>query len=192
MVLKSTQTRPTFSQVRGRFLLKQKTTFVDQETTEVQHRIRCAWSAFTKHRQKLTSRSYRLQHRLHLFDAVVTPSITYGAGSGATAKEHEKMLRTTQRRMLRRKRRSTSSTYCNTKQRKMDQESGRVEPRTQQIINAPEESAKTSQEMGRRPERLEKDEATEATQSNDQKNDTTWLAAATHADDWKKKERDNT
>ena len=34
-----------------------------------------------------------------------------------------------------------------------------------------------------------KDEATEATQSNDIKNDPTWLAAAINADDWKKRER---
>ena len=68
----------------------QMITFVDQGTTEVQHRIRCAWSAFTKHRQELTSQSYRLHHRLHLFDAVVRPTITHGAGTWATAKEHEK------------------------------------------------------------------------------------------------------
>ena len=29
-------------------------TFVDQETTEVQHRLRCAWSAFAKHRHETT------------------------------------------------------------------------------------------------------------------------------------------
>ena len=33
--------------------LEQMITFVDQETTEVQHRIRCAWSAFARHRQEL-------------------------------------------------------------------------------------------------------------------------------------------
>ena len=201
----------------------------------MQHRIRCAWSTFTKLRQELPSQSYRLQHRLHLFDAVVTPTITFGAGT------HEKMLRTTQRRMLRliiqtkrnykkknnketggktfettesarrlmKKlahmvnvtktdeqsttshednledwieyvRRSTrdadekmltyritnwienteetevgrSPTNRNTKQRKMDQESGRVEPRTQQIYKDPKESGKTYQETGRRTERL--------------------------------------
>ena len=65
-------------------------TFVDQETTEAQHRIRCAWSAFTKHRQELTSQSSRFQHRLHLFGAVVTPTISCGAGTWTTAKEHEK------------------------------------------------------------------------------------------------------
>ena len=78
-------------------LLEQMITSVDQETTEVQHRIRCAWSAFAT----LTSQSYLPRHRSHQFDAVVTPKVTYGAGTCATTKEHEKMLRTTQRKMLR-------------------------------------------------------------------------------------------
>ena len=36
-----------------------------------------------------------------MFDAVVTPTNTYGARTWATTNEHEKMLRTTQRRVLR-------------------------------------------------------------------------------------------
>ena len=75
-------------------------TFVAQATTEVHHRIRCAWSAFARHRQELTSQSYLLRHSLHLLDAVVSPTITCGAGTWTTAKEHEKLLRTIQRRML--------------------------------------------------------------------------------------------
>ena len=77
--------------------LGQMATVVDQETTEVPHRIRCAWPAFARHRQELASQSCSLRHRLHMFDAVVTPTITYGAGT----KENEKMLRTAQRRKLR-------------------------------------------------------------------------------------------
>ena len=46
--------------------LVQMITVMDQETTEVQHRIRCAWSAFARNRQELTSNSYLLKHRLHL------------------------------------------------------------------------------------------------------------------------------
>ena len=71
--------------------LEQVITFVEQETTEVQHRIRCAWSAFDRHRQKLTSQSYLLlRHRLHLIDAVVTPTMSYGARTWATTKDREK------------------------------------------------------------------------------------------------------
>ena len=77
-----------------------KITVVDQEPTEVQHRIRCAWSAFSKHRQEVTSQSHRLQHQLRLLDAVVTPTTTNDAGTWTTTKEPRKMLRT-QRRMLR-------------------------------------------------------------------------------------------
>ena len=61
--------------------LEQMMTFVEQETTEVRHRIRCGWSAFAKHRQEPTVQSYLLGHRLHLFDAVVTPTVTGGAGN---------------------------------------------------------------------------------------------------------------
>ena len=61
--------------------LEQMMTFVDLETTEVRHRIRCAWSAFAKHRQEPTVQSYLLGHQLHLFDAVVTPTVTCRAGN---------------------------------------------------------------------------------------------------------------
>ena len=74
-----------------KYLEQQMITFVDHETTEVQHRIRCAWSEFAKHRQELTSQSHLLRHRLQVVDAVVTPIITYGAGTWATS---------SQRRML--------------------------------------------------------------------------------------------
>ena len=70
--------------------LGQMITFMDQETTEVQHRLRCAWSVFAEHRQELTSKSCLLRHRFHLFDAVVTPTIMYGAGTWTTAEVHEK------------------------------------------------------------------------------------------------------
>ena len=41
-----------------------------------------------------------LRHRLHLLDAVDTPTIMYGARTLTTTKEHEKTIRTTQRRTL--------------------------------------------------------------------------------------------
>ena len=48
---------------------------MDQDTTEVQHRFTCAWSAYARHEQELTSESHLQRHRLHFFDAVVTPTI---------------------------------------------------------------------------------------------------------------------
>ena len=50
-----------------------------------------------KHRQELTSHSYLLRHRVHLFGVAGTPTITYGAGTWVTTQEHENMFRTTQR-----------------------------------------------------------------------------------------------
>ena len=47
--------------------LGQKITFQDQETEEIKNRLKAAWAAFHKYRQELTSRDYRLCHRLRLF-----------------------------------------------------------------------------------------------------------------------------
>ena len=42
-----------------------------------------------------------LKHRLRLFDATVSPTICYAAGTWAPNKEHERMIQSTQRMMLR-------------------------------------------------------------------------------------------
>ena len=42
-----------------------------------------------------------LKHRLRLFDATVSPTICYAAGTWAPNKEHERMIQSTQRNMLR-------------------------------------------------------------------------------------------
>ena len=47
----------------------QKITFEDQETEEIKNRLKAAWAAFHKYRQELTSKDYRLSHRLRLFSA---------------------------------------------------------------------------------------------------------------------------
>ena len=46
--------------------LGQMITIMDQETTEVQHEIRCVWSAVARHRQEFTSKSYLLRRGLLL------------------------------------------------------------------------------------------------------------------------------
>ena len=76
-------------------------TFEEQETIEIKNRIRFACSSFAKHRQELTSRSFLLRHRLRLLDAVITPSMLYGAGAWIPMFEHKKMIRSTGREMLR-------------------------------------------------------------------------------------------
>ena len=81
--------------------LGQKVTFEDQETEKVKNRLKAAWAAFHKYRQELTSKGYRLCHRLRLFNMVITPTMTYASGTWTLTQKHEKMIKTAQRKMLR-------------------------------------------------------------------------------------------
>ena len=75
--------------------------FQQQETVEIKNRIRAAWASFYRYKQELTSISYLLQHRLRLFNMVITPTLSYAPGIWTLSKEHEIMIRSTQRKMLR-------------------------------------------------------------------------------------------
>ena len=81
--------------------LGQKITFEDQETAEIKNRLKAAWAAFHKYRQELTSKGYRLYHTLRLFNMVVTPTLIYASGTWTLTQNHEKMIKTAQRKMLR-------------------------------------------------------------------------------------------
>ena len=81
--------------------LGQKITFEDQETEEIKNRLKAAWAAFHKYRRELTSKDYRLCHRLRLFNMVVTPTMTYASNTWTMTLKHEKMIKTAQRKMLR-------------------------------------------------------------------------------------------
>ena len=81
--------------------LGQKVPFEDQETEEVKNKLKAAWAAFLKYRQELTSKGYRLCHRLRLFSMVITPTMTYASVTWTLTQKHEKMIRTAQRKMLR-------------------------------------------------------------------------------------------
>ena len=81
--------------------LGQKIMFEDQDTEEIKNRLKAAWAAFHKYRQELTSKDYRLCHRLRLFSMVVTPTMTYASSTWTLTLKHEKMIKTVQRKMLR-------------------------------------------------------------------------------------------
>ena len=81
--------------------LGQRISFHQQETKEIKSRIRAAWATFHKYRQELTSTNYMLKHRLRLFDATVSPTICYAAGAWTPNKDHERMIQSTHRKMLR-------------------------------------------------------------------------------------------
>ena len=81
--------------------LGQRISFHQQETLEIKSRIRAAWAIFQKYRPELTSKKYMLNHRLRLFGATVSPTLCYAAGTWTPSKEHERMIQSTQRKMLR-------------------------------------------------------------------------------------------
>ena len=56
--------------------LGQRISFYQQETIEIKSRIRAVWATFHNYRQELTSKNYLLKHRLRLFDATVSPTIS--------------------------------------------------------------------------------------------------------------------
>ena len=78
-----------------------KKTFQQQETAEIKNRIRAAWASFHRYKQELTSKSYFLQHRLRLLNMVITPTMNYAQGTWTLSQEHEKMIQSTHRKMLR-------------------------------------------------------------------------------------------
>ena len=67
--------------------LGHRISFHQQETLEIKSRIRAAWVTFHKHRQELTSKNYMLKHRLRLFDATVSPTLCFAAGTWTPSKE---------------------------------------------------------------------------------------------------------
>ena len=79
----------------------ERISFYQLDTTEIKSRIRAAWATFHKYRQELTSKNCMVKHRLRLFDATVSPTVCYAAGTWAPNKEHERMIQPTQRKMLR-------------------------------------------------------------------------------------------
>ena len=67
--------------------LGQNITFEDQETEEIKNKLKAAWAVFHMYRQELTSRDYRLCHRLRLFSMVITPTLTYASGTWTSSKK---------------------------------------------------------------------------------------------------------
>ena len=81
--------------------LGQKITFEEQETDGVNNSLKAAWAAFHKYRQELTSKDYRICQKFRLLKMVITPTMTYASGTWTLTHKHEKMIKTTQRKMLR-------------------------------------------------------------------------------------------
>ena len=52
-------------------------TFHKPEKAKIQNRVRAAWSAFTHHRNEITSTNFPLHDRLKLFEPIITPSFLW-------------------------------------------------------------------------------------------------------------------
>ena len=63
-----------------------------QETAEIRSRIRDAWASLYRYKQELTSKSYLLQHRLRLFNVVISPTLSYASGTWTLTKEHKRTI----------------------------------------------------------------------------------------------------
>ena len=75
--------------------------FKDHHDTELKHRVRKAWAKFGVFRNELTNKCYDLWKRVRLFKSVVQPSFLYGCVSWTLTRAREKLIQTTQRKMLR-------------------------------------------------------------------------------------------
>ena len=120
--------------------LGQRISFHQQETLEIKSRIRAAWATFHKYRQELTSKNYMLNHRLRLFDATVSPTLCYAAGTWTPSKEHERMIQSTQRKMLR--------LIIQTERKYKKIEKQNVEPKEENGIVDKTENCSTDEESG--------------------------------------------
>ena len=75
--------------------------FEDAHDVEIASRINEAWKKFFVLKPDLCGKHVSLRCRLKLFNATVTPTLLYGSGSWTMTAERERILRSTQRRMLR-------------------------------------------------------------------------------------------
>jgi len=73
----------------------------NSQEVELHNRIRAGWAKFMANRSELTSKHYTLNARLKLFDAIVSPTVLYAAGTWTLTKQQEHSLNCTQRKMLR-------------------------------------------------------------------------------------------
>ena len=81
--------------------LGRKLCFQDSMQTELDNRIAAAWGSFHKHKSELCGKHYRLKDRVRLFEAVVTPTVLYGASTWTLRADMVKQLNTVWRKMLR-------------------------------------------------------------------------------------------
>ena len=81
--------------------LGRQITFENATVVELSNRIKAAWAKFMQYKNELTRKNYSLSDRLRLFDSVVSSTVLYGSEAWTLTAEMARLLKTTQRRMLR-------------------------------------------------------------------------------------------
>ena len=81
--------------------LGRQITFESAAVVELSNRIKAAWAKFMQYKHELTKKTYSLSDRLRLFESVVSPTVLYGSETWTLTAEMARLLKTTQRRMLR-------------------------------------------------------------------------------------------
>ena len=81
--------------------LGRQITFGDYHELELSNRMRAGWAKFMQNKQELLNKHYSLNDRLRLFESVISPTVLYGSECWTMTRSMEKMLRSTQRKMLR-------------------------------------------------------------------------------------------
>ena len=85
----------------GAMYLGKLMALVEGHEVELQHRITRGWRKFMTFKKDLCDRTFPIDQRFRLFNAVVTPTVLYGCGTWAMTTTRERALKTAQRRMLR-------------------------------------------------------------------------------------------
>ena len=79
----------------------QTITFQQQETTEIRGRIQAAWAPFYRYKQEMMQHRTSCNTVFACSNIVITPTLSYAYGTWTLSKEHERMKRSTQRKLLR-------------------------------------------------------------------------------------------
>ncbi|CAD6188784.1 unnamed protein product [Caenorhabditis auriculariae] len=75
--------------------------FADGSKTEIQRRIRSAWSVFHKFKTYLTRRNVSNIHKAKIYNMCIEPAFLYGSETWTLKKKERNLLATAQRKMMR-------------------------------------------------------------------------------------------
>ena len=137
--------------------LGQTITFQQQETTEIRGRIQAAWAPFYRYKQEMIqNRTSCNTDCAYSINMVITPTLSYAYGTWTLSKEHERMIRSTQRKLLR--------LIVQTKRKYKKKIQGSIEGKEMESDIKPENEEDEEEEKERH--KISEDEIVEGSSSN--------------------------